>query len=254
MFFLLSKILFFLLVPFNWCVLLIIGGTLSKHKRLKYYLFGSAATLFLLFSNTFIFQKVIAQWEHPTENLNQLAPNHTPIVVLGGLSSYDEQTDRIIFKEATDRLMQALLLFKKNPSRLVVITGGSAEIYFEEKPEAEYLKDYLMAIGIPASQILVESQSRNTHENAFNTAALFDSHQLKKDITLVTSAFHMKRATACFEKQNFSVQAVATNPFTNHQPFKPADYFLPSLHTLQSWAILTKEWAGMLVYKLKGYL
>ncbi len=150
--------------------------------------------------------------------------------------------------------MQGLLLHKTDTSRQIIISGGSAEIYFEEQPEAEYLKDYLIAIGVQPDKILFEKESRNTFENALNTAALFDSVNLRKDITLITSGFHMKRAIGCFKKQGFSVYPISANAYTRHQPLKPADYFIPSLETLQDWPLIIKEWVGICVYKLKGYL
>lgn len=254
MFFLLSKILSFLLVPFNWCILLFVVGLFIRKKPIKNLLFITAGGLFFFFSNTFVFQKVVTQWEYAAESLEPNAAHADPIVVLGGLSSFNDKIERIYFKEAADRLFQAIWLQKKNPERLMVISGGAAEIYFEEIPEAQYLKDYLLTTGVPENKLLFEKESRNTFENAKNTAALFDSLQYPKHITLITSAFHMKRAIACFEKQGFRVHPVAAHIFKNHQPLKPADYLLPSLDTLQSWPIIIKEWVGMLVYKLKGYI
>ncbi len=244
----------FLLVPFNWCVLLIVLALLVRKRRIKKVLFIAAGGIFIFFSNTFIFQKVIAQWEYPAESLESFVENTEPIVVLGGMSSFNEQIDRVYFKEASDRLLQALWLQKMNPERQIIISGGSAEIYFEEVPEAKYLKDYLLTIGVAEDKLQFEEQSRNTFENARNTAALFDSLRYTKKITLITSAFHMKRAVACFEKQGFEVQPVATHVYTNHQPLKPGDYILPSLDTLQRWPIIIKEWVGLLVYQLKDYI
>ncbi|TRX64258.1 YdcF family protein [Carboxylicivirga sp. M1479] len=254
MFFLLSKILGFIIIPFNWCIALLLGARISKKYRLKKIMYTAAVSIFLLFSNTFLFQKLITNWEGPCQALNEHYKNAKPLVILGGLSSYDEMVKRIHFKDASDRLLQGILLHKNNPDRLMIISGGSAEIYFTERPEADYLNEYLINIGIDSSKVAFEKKSRNTHENAFYTAALFDSLQINKDITLITSAFHMKRAQQCFEKMGFEVSPLGTQYFSNHQALKPADYFIPSLTTLQLWPIVIKEWLGLLVYKMKGYI
>ena len=254
MFFLLSKILSFLLIPFNWCVLLILVAIIFKSKRIKKKALYSAAIIFLIFSNSFLFQKVLKAWEYPAKSLQHEKAQTKPLLILGGLSNYEDATQRIHFKEASDRLLQAILLQKKNPERLIIISGGSAEIYFEKRPEADYLQEYLVSIGIDSTKILFEKQSRNTHENAFYSAALFDSLSINKDISLITSAFHMRRAKACFEKQGFQVNAVSTHTLSNYKPLKPADYFLPSLSTLQLWPLILKEWMGIFVYKLKGFI
>jgi uncharacterized SAM-binding protein YcdF (DUF218 family) len=254
MFFLLSKILSFLLIPFNWCIILITLNYVIKNARWKRLSRLSAILIFVFFSNGFIFQKVISAWEYPAESFDQFANQNKAIVVLGGMSSYDDELDRIYFKEASDRLLQGMLLAQKNPALPMIISGGSAEIYFEERPEADYLKEYLNTIGIDEGRVFFEKQSRNTHENAFYSAALFDSLQIDKNIVLITSGFHMARARACFEKQGFEVSPLSAHLYTNHQPLKPMDYFMPSLTTLQLWPILIKEWLGIAVYKMKGYV
>ncbi|WP_430815001.1 YdcF family protein [Carboxylicivirga sp. RSCT41] len=254
MFFLLSKILSFLLIPFNWCVLLLVLTLFIKSRSVKKLSFISAALIFLFFSNSYIFQKITKAWEYPAHSLQDQQYSVKPLVLLGGLSDYEDAIQRIHFYEASDRLLQTILLHNMNKERPIVISGGSAEIYFTERPEADYLQEYLINIGIDSSKIHFEQQSRNTFENALYSAALFDSLYLKKDIALITSAFHMKRAKACFEKQGFKVDAISTHLISSHQPLKPADYFLPSLTTLQLWPLLLKEWMGILVYKIKHYI
>jgi len=214
----------------------------------------TTVSIFLIFSNTFVFQKIISSWEHPVQSASLLAKNNSPIVVLGGLSSYDDTNKRIHFNEAADRLLQALSLHTADSARTLIISGGSAEVYFEERPEADYLNEYLIDIGIASENVHFEKKSRNTHENAYYTAALFDSLKSNKQIILITSAFHMKRAQACFEKQGFSVHPYSAHVLTKHQKLKPAEYFMPSLYTLQLWPVLIKEWFGLLVYQVKGYV
>jgi len=196
----------------------------------------------------------MSTWEHPLQSSSLLSDNSSPLVVLGGLSSYDESKQRIHFSEAADRLLQALSLHKHDSVRPLIISGGSAEVYFDERPEADYLKDYLLAIGLDSTKIHFENTSRNTYENARNTALLFDSLHLNREIILITSAFHMRRARACFNKQGFTVHAYSAHQLSQHQKLKPADYFMPSLHTLQLWPILIKEWIGIGIYRIKGYI
>lgn len=254
MFFLLSKILSFLLVPFNWCVILIALRFVLKPAKWKHIASITAIIIFIFFSNTFIFQKVISAWEYPAEPISKVVNENNTIVILGGMSSYNYKIDRIHFYEASDRLLQGLLIGQHHPDSRIIISGGSAEIYFEERPEADYLKEYLCNIGIDEKRLHFEKQSRNTYENAMYTDQLFDSLQYDKSIVLITSGFHMKRAQWCFEKQGFKVQPLSAHIYTNHQPLKPMDYIFPSLHTFQMWPILLKEWVGIFVYKLKGFI
>ena len=54
-------------------------------------------------------------------------------------------------------------------------------------------------MGIPENDIIIENKSRNTHENAFYTAQLFEKNGFSKSNNLlITSSMHMRRAQACF--------------------------------------------------------
>ena len=55
----------------------------------------------------------------------------------------------------------------------------------------------LQVMGVPASAILQERESRDSHDNAVYTAAMLNRLGMKK-ILLVTSAFHMRRSEALF--------------------------------------------------------
>jgi uncharacterized SAM-binding protein YcdF (DUF218 family) len=40
-------------------------------------------------------------------------------------------------------------------------------------PEAELIADLLIELGVPRSALILKTESRNTRENAINTAAIF---------------------------------------------------------------------------------
>lgn len=64
----------------------------------------------------------------------------------------------------------------------------------------------LETLGVPAGAIVLESRSRNTRENAVATRELLAPRGVRR-ILLVTSALHMPRAVALFERQGFDVIA-----------------------------------------------
>jgi len=254
MFFILSKILSFLIYPFNWSLLFLITAYFIKRKKLSKSLRIAALINLVFFSNTAIYQSVTSGWEQ-RYSIPQLTNNQSyNIVVLGGYSSMNEENKQICFNQAADRILQALPLFYQNDSNLLILTGGSANIYFNETPESDYLVKYLHSIQIPEERILIEAKSRNTYENALYTSELLDKQTQPKTVVLVTSAFHMFRAKACFEKQKMNIIPYPTQPMRSLTPLKPTDYFLPSLRTLDSWSILIKEWMGIGVYKLRSYI
>ena len=63
-------------------------------------------------------------------------------------------------------------------------------------------------MGIPLSSILSTKSVNNTYQEAKEIKELIKKNNLpiKKEIILVTSAFHMKRAKKIFEREGFKVQ------------------------------------------------
>ena len=53
---------------------------------------------------------------------------------------------------------------------------------------------------IAKADILIENDSRNTYENAVNSAKMLNTSYPNGRLLLVTSAFHMRRSLACFRK------------------------------------------------------
>src|SRR6185436_19436748 len=98
------------------------------------------------------------------------------------------------------RLFQALELYHRGRLKKIMFSGGSGSIRYPNHKEGLYVKKYLQTIHIPDSALIIESESKNTLENARFSKKILDSLKLNGSILLVTSAFHMPRALACFKK------------------------------------------------------
>ncbi|WP_232526813.1 YdcF family protein [Marinilabilia rubra] len=175
-------------------------------------------------------------------------------VVLGGMASENMHNGLPRFAKSADRLWQGLYLLKQGYVDTLLISGGLGRLFDKQIPEGELLDNYLTAIGLKDKTIIIESSSRNTFENARNTAKLFDRKKLPKKIILITSAFHMPRARACFEKQGFDLEAFPADPLSDTRPMQWKDYLIPSGSVLAQWNVLIREWAGMVMYKINGYI
>jgi uncharacterized SAM-binding protein YcdF (DUF218 family) len=220
----------------------------KKHKKL----FGLLALITLLFfSNPFIAKRVTNAWEESYVNKSSLQNKYEYGILLGGIADYEKDYHRIIFGLTTDRLMQTLDLYYEKRINKIIISGGSGEVFKQEQKEAIIIRDYLIKIGIPSEDILLESQSKNTHENARNVAVLLKNNKQTK-ILLITSAFHMRRAKACFIKEGFNVDIYPTNKLSDTE-FDPSS-LIPSADAFNKWHLIIKEIAGYLTYKVVGYL
>ena len=75
----------------------------------------------------------------------------------------------------------------------------------------------LQALNVPADSILYETESENTRQNAVYTADLLAREELET-VILVTTARHMPRAVASFNKVGVSVIPSPTDYFVTGDP------------------------------------
>lgn len=90
-----------------------------------------------------------------------------------------------------ERVDAAAALWRAGAGRLVVATGGGTG----PRPEAEAMAEGLRARGVP--DVLVESESRTTADNARKVAALL-APLGARSVWLVTQPFHGRRAARLF--------------------------------------------------------
>lgn len=252
MMYLISKILAFAISPFNIAVFLFVMALFIRKYRRKFLITGFV--VLFVFSNPLLFRLTIGWWEGVPEPLPRNSPDCASVVVLGGMSAQHEASGRIRFFQSSDRLMQTLLLKGQNKVERVIVAGGNASIVLDKRPEAAYLKEFLISLGMDTHQIMMDTLSRNTFENALYTRQLFEERDLSRQITLVTSAWHMPRARRCFEKQGFKVYGVGADFMHPMNKLTPGEVWIPSAGTLAGWELLLKEWVGIVYYRIRGYI
>jgi uncharacterized SAM-binding protein YcdF (DUF218 family) len=253
MFFILSKIFNVLFSPMVWSLILVFAGMIFKRyyrKRLHLLAF----VVLLLFSNNAVFQIVARAWEPVPVSPAALKVSHRTVVVLGGMASENRYNGLPRFSQSADRFWQGYYLLKTGIADTLLLSGGLGNLFDKQRAEGDLWEDFLKDTRLMEENILIESTSRNTYENALNTAAIFEKdHRLKK-IILVTSAFHIPRARACFEKQGFDVEVFPADPIASVRPLQWKDYLIPSAGTLEMWSLYLREWAGIIMYKMNGYI
>ena len=252
-FFFLSKVLSFLIAPFTWAMILFIWGWITKNQVRKKRMFITGIIVLLIFSNRFLHNQVMMAWE--IEATADPAPgSYDAIIVLGGFSTYNEEFDRINFNKSSDRFMQGVRLVKNGVAPELLVTGGSGSITFADHKEGDRVKKYLDDIDFPDSLLIIENESKNTYENAVNSAEILKARYPDGKFLLVTSGYHMRRAMGCFTKAGLHCLPYSTDMHGGEGRFS-IDYFLiPDVSTLNDWTILFHEWIGCLTYKARGYL
>ncbi|MCX7955233.1 MAG: YdcF family protein [Bacteroidales bacterium] len=254
-FFVLSKIFYFVFSPLIWCFVLLLMGFIVKRKSLKKFFYAFSLVLLYVFSNSFLVDEVMRLWEVRPIKENKLKDKYDFIIVLGGaLGYYDKKYDQIGFNQSADRVMQAIKFIMKGKSEFLIYSGGSGTLSESFGKESIILKNYLIDIGMPNEKIIIESESRNTYENAKYSAKIIKSIKQNAKVLLITSAFHMRRALACFKKQNIVCDYYPADRKSGERKFLFDHLFIPNTEALLKWEMLMHEFAGYIVYYVMGYV
>lgn len=254
MFFILSKILAFVFAPLVWVFILLLYSFKTKIEGRAKKLRISALVILYICSNSFIVDECFRQWEPVTPDYDLQSTKYEGAIVLGGIGAIDMRLQKINFGWSSDRLFQILPYYYNGRIKKIIFTGGSGSIEFPEKREGLYIKKYLNSINIPDSALVIESNSKNTYENAVFTKKLLDSLHVTGNFLLVTSAYHMPRSIAVFKKAGFTnLTPYITNKVSGSRRLTPDHLFIPNTDALFSLHFLIHEWMGYLIYKLKGY-
>src|SRR5262249_9067572 len=104
--------------------------------------------------------------------------------------------------------------------------------------------------GIARSRVILEERSRSTHENAVYTKEMVRPASGETWI-LVTSAYHMPRAVACFEAVGWPVIPYPVDFRIDPETGLRANFSL--LDGLATSTLAGKEWAGLVGYRLMGW-
>ncbi|SJZ47232.1 YdcF family protein [Sediminibacterium ginsengisoli] len=249
MFFLLSKLLYFLLAPLTWIVVLLVLYWFIPATRMKKKYLISAIVLLFLFTNTFIYETAVKAYQ-PAQKEIPSGTSYDAGVLLGGMSGYDK-FGKGVFNTASDRFIQAVKLYYSGIIRKIIVSGGAGQLR-KSFPEAPFLRQELIASGVKENDIIIEAQSRNTAENGFYTRQLIDTLHIRMPVVLITSAIHMPRAASVFKKAGVQFVPFPCNYSVIDSRVEIKDLIIPSPRLLDEWTFFIKEIVGITIYKLTG--
>lgn len=252
MFFLLSKMLKFLISPLTWVIILLVLALIKRGRARRNWLFLTLV-ITLAFTNNQLLYYAASSWDANPVKAEQLENEYDYGIVLTGMGSYSEKHQEFFFSEAADRFIQAVRLYKKGRIKKIVISGGSGKVFNQRHKESVFLKQYMLDMGVPARDILLDSLSRNTHENAKNSVALIRERK-GSGALLITSALHMRRAMACFKNYGMQPDAYPVDVIIEAPESSPDYWLKPSADVLMKWEAVLNEWLGYIAYRLAGYI
>jgi uncharacterized SAM-binding protein YcdF (DUF218 family) len=254
MFFVLSKLFWFLIQPVNLAIILLLAGLLLamlRWRRTAYGLFGAAALGLVLCVWTSFGALLVTPLEDrfPRPPLPEKVAG---IVVLGGGFEGGINLVRGGYElnSGGDRYVEAAALARRYPEARIVISGGTGALLLEGEDDASTAVRLFEALGIPRDRLVLEGKSRNTYENAVFTKELVTPAPGETWL-LVTSAFHMPRSMALFREADFPVTAWPVDYRTTGR--EGIAFFVDNpVDSLQTATLGIREWIGLIAYWLTG--
>ena len=206
----------------------------------------------LFFSLEPISNALFRSLESPPLRTIRQGMTYDAAILLGGIG--DDRVEvtwgQRAFNDNNERLLETFDLLRTGAVKNVIVSGGPPSESRRKMIEARVLGDQLFAWGIAAERIVVEDRSRNTHENAVESAAIVRARGWQS-VLLVTSAFHMPRAYGCFRAEGLAVDTLPVDFRSFGAPYEGE--LIPRAEYLEQSSGAIREWFGRFVYRVRGY-
>jgi uncharacterized SAM-binding protein YcdF (DUF218 family) len=213
----------------------------------------AAAAVLWFIAQPPVVEPLLRQLEHPwVEHTPAQAPPAEVVIVLGGgwrRSSHDFVA--LDLTAAADRWITGVELcrFKKIP--VLVVGGDPVGSESEGFSVAAQFNRWLELWGLKDIRVETLGPVRTTRDEALRARRLVDERGWKS-ILLVTSACHMRRAVATFEKVGLKVQPVACDFQAVRNLGPPRWSVFPNEEALFGFGMWWHEQLGWLAYRLFG--
>ena len=264
MFLFLSKLLPLLVYPVglaSLCIVLTLWW-IGRNRKGAAMSSAAIALLILLFSsNAWVSTLLVKSLEWRNFPPNPV-PTAEAIVVLGGSTRpADSPRPWVDVMESGDRVLHGAQLYKAGKAPKLILSGGRITWRGGGPSESDDMAQIAIAMGVPESAIIEEPTSLNTYQNAVNVKAILEQENINR-ILLVTSAMHMPRSLAIFKKQGIEAIAAPTDFLISERAAAEIQgtrqavllSLLPDASNLANVTRAMKEYIGLVVYRLRGWL
>lgn len=223
-----------------------------------------ALSFFILFftSNPIVSDKFVSTLEWRYFPLDPI-PTADAIVVLGGATApASAPRPWVEVLEAGDRILYGARLYNQKQAPKLILSGGRISWRGDSGPsEADDMKEFALAMGVPESAIVLEGDSLNTRQNAVNVKEILDAQSIKS-VLLVTSAIHMPRSAAIFKKLGIDVIPAPTDYLVATDAYQSITStwqgwllaLVPDSEAIAHFTKALKEYVGFTIYRLRGWV
>ncbi len=260
----LSKLLPIFIYPLGLAIVtLLVAVSIKNGTKWIKILVVISITLLWLSSNRWVSMSLrrSLEWRYlPIEEI----PSADVIVVLGGGTESAVYPRKMVeVNGAGDRMLYAAWLYHHGAAPKLLVSGSYLPWDTgKTSSQADEMGVILELLGVPSDDIWLEPEALNTYENSVKSSEILESKGIHR-IILVTSAVHMYRSVSLFRKQGLEVLPAPTDytvaQDTWNQLWEP-DFrvqllnLVPSASDLSATTATLKEYYGLFVYKLLGWI
>jgi len=208
------------------------------------------------FATIFVFPHAVG-WVMLTHRYRPFVAGDTPagrvaIVLLGGgadtVHGVGGTTLSVPSADGLERVLEAARVFNLSHAEWLISSGGTLDPRNER--DAVTMRDQLVRIGIPADRIILEAESKNTHEEAVLIAPTLKAIGATATV-LVTSDIHMTRSLGAFRASG--IHAIPAIAPSTHAGDSVRKRFLPHVAGLSRAQQLWHELLGIAYYAVRGW-
>ena len=180
---------------------------------------------------------------------DQLILDEKPVIVVVLGAGYKRDSSvpvasRIGY-DALVRLIEGIRIYRMMPQGKLLLSGGS-------KPgtisSAQDMAQLARELGVNEKDIIIESKSRNTEEEAYIIRSMIG----QEHIVLVTSSVHMPRSIVLFRKHGMNPVPAPTRSIEERLLSLTPDPFFPSTINLQKSEMAVHEYLGIMWARLSS--
>jgi uncharacterized SAM-binding protein YcdF (DUF218 family) len=163
--------------------------------------------------------------------------DHGILVLLSAATTtYESPARSILIGQNTYwRTVHAIAIWRSGHFSKIVVCGLGTE---------QTVKPLLLAAGVPPEAILIENRSQTTRENAEFAKPLLAG--LEGPYVLLTSDYHMYRASRCFQSEGIKVETIPAPDISKR-----------AIHVGERWDCfrnLTNELIAIVGYQARGWI
>jgi uncharacterized SAM-binding protein YcdF (DUF218 family) len=246
-----------------WLCLLILSVVLWRKRQRRFASATFAIAAFIYLVSTKATGQLLGSLEEPYAGVKfeELKSGDAIVLLGGGVEPSRYEAGGLHFTLAGDRLNMALDMARLRKAPALVLGGGGCVFEGDFVSESQRVSKWFEQLrqgGIfdPALEIIPLAPCADTHDEAVGVHSLAAARGWHR-VLLVTSANHMRRASALFRTQGLEVEPVPCNFLTNvSTPIPPGSgwFGVPSWEGCMKAGVWMHEEIGWLEYRRRGWI